>query len=424
LRFVTLEHTALHRKLLLLTKGFGTIAGAVEGYALDRDSGKRTSLGVGDETRRRRLRSGLAVGVPPAQEGKSPVRRRSWAARVLERARRRQRDAIPDLIRLCSNRDTEVRREAVRLLIALRAHEAREEVLRLRDDPDPGVALQATIGSALFGNAASRDELSQILKRADLPPIMRRDALTGRALAGDRSVTVSLAEALRRADDVNVRIEIIEALGELGDPRGAEALAEQASAPQTRRHAIDALGLVGAPGAVPLLLRFVREERNTGSRQAAIRALGRVRDRRAVPVLQRVLLQDPDSDVVAETLQALSRLDALGTRGLTVLRPEVGWHCRSGRGCQRALGVSCGHRQELLLLAEGGDRSLEVYCGQRVVGAIDKRQPQPGRLPRGRDWVPASVVDLSSGSGDLLLKTAGGPVELRFIALRQVGDVG
>ena len=188
---------------------------------------------------------------------------------------------------------------------------ARIALARAATDKDPGVSHQAIVGAALLGHEASLGRLAALMELPDLPPALRRDALLALARAGDPAAAAALSGFLRRSGEIYERLEIIESLGELGDPRAAPALLRQMKTLRTKLAAIEALGKVRSPVAVPALARSLRSDRFVSWRRAAAQALGGIGDRRAVAALSAAVRADLEAEVVGDAVGALQRLDAL-----------------------------------------------------------------------------------------------------------------
>jgi HEAT repeat protein len=370
---------------------------------------RRSDLAAG---LRKRLRRWIASHSRPAEQEEE-----NEVAILLGRGRQKDTGAIPGLLELCKG-EVEVRREAVRLLSLMRHSSAREALVRAATDTDPGVRIQATVGSALLGEKKSVAALESILARPDLPPELRRDALLARARAGDRRATKPLCRYLASSEEIYERKEIIEALGRLGDPAAGPALRGQLATLRTKLLAIEALGLVRDRQVVPTLVQSLRRDRFISWRRAAARALGYIGDPQARPALQEAVLRDLEPDVVAEAMTSLARLRALPVPGMLALRSGP-WTCADGT-CRLDLGQVCtedGHGRELLLLlrvskkrrflsdlqhSKGAKGSSEpaaqwrVLCGELEVGRV-----QPGA----RD---AAVLPLKAGApGPLRLESKG-----------------
>ena len=113
---------------------------------------------------------------------------------------------------------------------------------------------------------------------------------------------VPALQKLTASRDGFTQVAAVDALGQIGDPAGVDALAEVVRSPEaepvTVQHALLALGRIGDPRAVPVVLRMLFEERNRVSffPQAAFAAveLGKPM---AAPLL--AVLEGRDTDLEA-----------------------------------------------------------------------------------------------------------------------------
>jgi arylsulfatase A-like enzyme/HEAT repeat protein len=395
-----------HHKLICDTaKGF------CELYDLAQDPAERRNLIASKPSVAAELRGELsrwmASHVSREEAAKSDV------TRLLERGRQRDTGAIDGLLGLMEG-PQEVRREVVRLLTLMRAPKAKAALVRAASDADPGVQIQATVGAALLGHVASLGRLQPILGRTDLPPELRRDALLALARAGNRQATRPLCSYLSASSEIYERLEIIEALGELGDAAAGPALMGQLKTLRTRLAAIDALGRVKERRAVPELVRGLREDRFVSWRRAAARALGRIGDPRGTGPLQEAVRRDLEAGVVEDALAALELLRGLPVPGIPQL-PLAQWSCPpDGKRCTLALGERCTDKEprDLLLLfsspAPPATSPVAVLCGDTRVSATAS------------SGQPASVVNLPAGlAGPLRLEGDRG-ARLRYAALRRL----
>jgi len=387
-----------------------TARGFCELYDLERDPAERVNL-VTREPKlagdlRRKLTTWMASHVTPREEQESEV------ATLLDRGRQRDMGAVDGLIALAKG-PPEVRREVVQLLTMMRAARARETLIRASGDVEPGVQIQATIGAALLGHRPSLTRLGDLLRRPDLPPVLRRDALLAQARAKDRRATAGLVRYLAGSEEVYERIEIIETLGELGDPTAAPALIGQLKTLRTKLAAIGALGLVKATVALPQLVRCLREDRFVSWRGAAARALGRIGDKRAIDPLRQAVRSDLEADVVADAVEALRRLGGLPAPGTRRLNPSS-WSC-SAVGCTMDLGIDCNFTapRDLILAFDVGKQpvTVGVLCGAERVGAFEVGE---------RGAAVAPLTRPRTGPLRLQLQPGASPVPLHHAALRNV----
>jgi len=332
---------------------------------------------------RRRLTSWMASHSAPREDEEM-----SEVATLLDRGRQGDMGAVPGLVGLVHG-PTETRREAIQFLTALRAPGARDALIKASGDSDPGVAIQATIGAALLGDPQSLTRLGPLLGRPDLPPSLRRDAMLALARSEDRSVTLDLGRYLDAAKGIYERIEIIEAMGQLKDPRTTGPLLRQMQTLRTKLAAIDALGLIRATTAVPTLIQILQTERFVSWRRAAARALGRIGDRRAVGALQHAVHTDLEADVVADAVEALELLKT-SPAGLIPLTPRT-WVCQAAR-CTLDLAADCSRLRgpNDLIMRFGGTKppvTVDLLCGtQRASGfEVGERGIVVLLLPRAGD---------------------------------------
>ena len=296
------------------------------------------------------------------------------AQRLLERGRRKDPGSVEGLIGLTRG-PTEVQRQAVNTLQQLRAPAARKALVLASKEKDPGVAIPAAVGAALLGHKAGLDRMGSLLARSDLPPALRRQALLALAAAGRRSATLPLGRLLAGGQlSIEQRVELITALGRLGDPAAEPALTGQLAHVRTRRWAMQALGQVRAPGAVGALMRSLLKDRFISWRQAAARALGKIRDRRALAPLQHSMMHEVEPAVAAEAAAALSALNGLpapGTRALTAGASR----CEADQ-CVIPLELSCADvaAQELVLVLSHGAAGAS---GTPAVARRMEQRPMP-----------------------------------------------
>ena len=407
--------TEMERKKMVVARGHKLICDTArdfcELYDLDRDPGERRNI-LGQQSKlgadlRRTLEIWLASHVPRGRERqRDPDAER---AALLDRGRQKDPGAVPGLLKL-SHGPLESRREVMRLLVSMRAEPAGPAFREATKAPDPAVRLHAVVGAALLGDRASVRDIERVLQRPDLPPALRRDALLAWARAGDRRATVPLTDVLQGTEDIYERIEIMEALGKLGDPAAGPGLRLQLRTLRTRLYAIEALGNVRARVAVPDLVEALHKDRFTSWRKAAARALGQIGAEVARPALQRIVREEIEADVVTEALVALQSLGGVPIPGLPLLggaRPRA-WSCSDG-ACRMELARSCRQLagRDLLLLADGSARGgIAVHCGEKLVAA--------GLLAAD----PAAVVNLGEGEGALGLSAGPKPPTLRYLATR------
>lgn len=117
------------------------------------------------------------------------------------------------------------------------------------------------------------------------------------------------------SDDPRVRRYLALALGHLGDPEAVPVLLDgiEDEDPETRIYSIWSLGRIGDARAVEPLLVLARND-DPGIRKMAVYGLGMLREQKAVPVLQ-AALDDSTFDVAWNAAIALAQLGDDSGRG-------------------------------------------------------------------------------------------------------------
>jgi HEAT repeat protein len=239
-----------------------------------------------------------------------------------------------------------VRRHTARTLGLIgddRAVDALTQVLA--SDPDPGVRAEAATALGLIGEArALRPLISAMADRDDEARKRVIDAVVRYGEVATEPVMV----ALEYGNTKQERIAAIAALGSIGDPKAVPVLIEhlRSSYYLIRMATMSALGCYGDRVVEPLLdvLSFNRsdigvlcdEAENSddlGTRLRAVRALGDLEDHRAVPLLKS-LLSTPERELGLEAQESLIKvgcaawqrcgaLNVLGRIGDKGVVPEV-----------------------------------------------------------------------------------------------------
>lgn len=331
---------------------------------------------------------------------------------LLERGRKFDPGAIDGLIKLLSSSKVELRREVAQVLAAMRSLAARESLMQAaQNDQDPQVRLQALVGAALVDDAQAKKEMPALLKRIDLPPAMRRDAMIVLARSGDISVAKPLADYLRGSEDIAERIDLIKVLGALGDKGASEALVEQMRTLRTRLYAIEALGHVKATTATSDIITSLLNDRFISWRRAAAVALGKIGTPEAKQALHQAARQDLESAVVSDVLSSLANNKGWLPVNLLARAKLKDWECQDSK-CEMQTFERCEFPRErdILLAAQQKAKSkmsIVAYCGQKEIGSWLIEQQQAAMI-----HVPVGT------SGPLILKAGNEPVPIIYSAWR------
>jgi HEAT repeat protein len=159
-----------------------------------------------------------------------------------------------------------------------------------------------------------RDEatLLALLRPEVNSTLTRRAAAKALAKIARPDSVSELVEYLSKETDRLVRLELVGALGKLGDDRGLEVLLNALKDREAvvRREAATALSRYNSPAAFEALLTALRQNSEAGDRlirQFAAEALGQLADRRAVPALLEAL-KDEEGLVRAAAARSLGLL--------------------------------------------------------------------------------------------------------------------
>ncbi|MCP9472934.1 MAG: HEAT repeat domain-containing protein [Nitrospira sp.] len=233
-----------------------------------------------------------------------------------------------------TDRDWTVREDAAARLGRLKDLRAIEPLVTTLRDPDRSVR-EAAIEALLAIGAPSTTALSTCLADPDLS--IQEAASKILASIADARALDQLLPALRSPDWI-VRMHAAKALGRIKDADsvrslvpllqdGVKAVREEASAALAaigdaaipsllsalthrdwlvRLHAVESLGAVKSPEAVPSLIATVFNDTDCAVREDAVRALGAIGDPRAVEPLTVVVRKEPTLRVPA--IEALGRI--------------------------------------------------------------------------------------------------------------------
>jgi hypothetical protein len=113
------------------------------------------------------------------------------------------------------------------------------------------------------------------------------------------------------SDNIETRLQGIEALGSAGTPQARDQLIElalDAHQPRERSTAVEVLGKIGGTGVVAAVSRVLLYDRFAEVRQAAATALGNLRDPAAREALHKAESGDADARVQVLAAEALKKL--------------------------------------------------------------------------------------------------------------------
>jgi arylsulfatase A-like enzyme len=248
----------------------------------------------------------LARGGSNSESGRVP--------RAIERGRLGDLLAGPELAAIMvSDAPLSQRREAAQLLVALPGRpETAAALTRAAADPDRELADWAAVGAARLGDAAARPRVQAIVATAAAPSSLRVRAALALAAVGDGGGVVVLGDALDHCDDVLLCRAIVTSLGRLRDRRAVPVLIKHLSEVQNRREMVEALGDIGDPSAADALLARLRSDEYVPVRVAAAKALAKLGDVRLAALIEEAARKEKEATVVAA-----ARAAARALRGAT-----------------------------------------------------------------------------------------------------------
>jgi HEAT repeat protein len=179
----------------------------------------------------------------------------------------------------------------------------------VQTDPYAPAREIAAQGLGYLGDERAAKPLAAALKDPDA--YVRRRAASALVTVPARSVVPELSEAATRDKVWEVRRFAVEALGWVGDPSAIPALnqATTDAVAEVRRYAAIQLGRIADPASLEALSAMLDStpDPDPDVRWAAVVALGKLKDRRAEKVLVQAL-SDPSPQVSNSAERALQRL--------------------------------------------------------------------------------------------------------------------
>jgi HEAT repeat protein len=233
--------------------------------------------------------------------------------RAIRRGRLGDLLAAPDLAALMtSDAPLPQRREAAELLVGLPPRkELAAELSRAASDPDPVVGDWAAVGAVRLGDATVGARVRRIVDDPSQGPRLRTRAALALAAIDDRAGVPVLAEALdTQKQDVLLCRLVILSLGKLRDRRAVPALLDHLAEVQNRREMVDALGDIGDPAAKDALVTRLRGDEYVPVRVQAARALAKIGDADVIPALESAAAHDTEPTVIAAARAAAAELRA------------------------------------------------------------------------------------------------------------------
>lgn len=220
---------------------------------------------------------------------------------------RRGLPVIGDLTVLAKDQDPALRMRVAAVLAAIGGDDATREILSLSQDRDRGVAEVATLALGKVRGSGTFERLSEILQSPD--PSLRQAAARGLGMHGDPRGLGLLCVYTRDRDDL-VRRDMRENLARIANNAASVPLLAELISTRTgtdRLALIDATGEIGDPRLSPVLTEMLTQS-DLGAARLAAHMLSINGDSRAVESLCRVAAQGRDQVLREEAANTLRRL--------------------------------------------------------------------------------------------------------------------
>jgi HEAT repeat protein len=226
------------------------------------------------------------------------------------RAWRKRREIAPHFRQLLrEDPDWRVRASSGRAIGRLSLREAVPDLVRALRDPQVEVRVVAAAALWRLPDPAAVPALLELLRDQD--PAARQWAALALGVIRDTRATQPLSTMLTDPESA-VRLDTIRSLGRIGDPGGLEALSRFANNDQRsleeRLEAVNAIAQLQGPAKVNALTRMLTQ-RNRLIRLQVVRALGEVGDALVLPALRRQLAEERDDEIKGAIREAAAAIE-------------------------------------------------------------------------------------------------------------------
>jgi HEAT repeat protein len=205
----------------------------------------------------------------------------------------------------------ELRKKAARSLAELSVPFSVAATLkRAMRDKDEETAGWATVAGLTLQLRAARTSATRLLARSATPIALRTSLALILGEQGNRAALPALLEALPVCAEPVRCQRIVRALGQLRDARAIPVLLDALPRLEIRREVVDALGEIADPTTVEPLITCLMQDAYVPVRAAAARALGKLQVLKAKEALLQAAQRDTESVVVTEAWLAAARLRA------------------------------------------------------------------------------------------------------------------
>lgn len=215
------------------------------------------------------------------------------------------RKAVPHLIELLNDKDNDIRVQASAALGNIGDSRATPHLIKLLDDKEPYLIAQAARALGLIGDEEAIEPLVEALKKAD-----QNDRWSyAEALRLFGPTVFKKAAELANSDKKGIRQFGIQILGALNDKRAIPILIKALDDKSEDVRRIAAMRLAaGGRAAIEALVKRYNKEKSVDVRIEIINALGVTSDSKTVPVIIQALKEDT-TRVRTEAVRALGYID-------------------------------------------------------------------------------------------------------------------
>jgi len=282
----------------------------------------------------------------------------------------RSDDAIPRLLKLVEDSDSDVRSSAVSALGAIGSEVAISGLLKLVEDSEYDVRWRA---AEALGNICDKAAIEGLLKLVeDSEYDVRWSAAEALGKMGNKPAIEGWLKLVEDSDS-DVRRRAAVALGNIGDKAAIKGLLKlvEDSDSDVRWSAADALGNIGDKAAIEGLLKLV-EHSDSDVRSSAADALGNIGDKAAIKGLLK-LVEDSEYYVRSSAADALGNIgDKAAIEGLLKLVEDSEYYVRSSAA--EALGKICNKAEfeELLKLVKDSEYDVRWSAAEALGNIGDK----------------------------------------------------
>lgn len=244
-------------------------------------------------------------------EASDPEARIAAADAIGSRGSRYRRESSAKLRDLLAH-DPEfrVRASAGRAIGRLGLRDALPELIGALADPDSSVRIVAA--AALWRLPDSSAVPGLIVGLRDPDSSVREWCALAVGVTGDQRAAAPLAEALADPAP-NVRLEAVRSLARIADPVAMDALVlrvrDEDESLETRLEAVNAIAAVQSPDKANALVRLL-DQANLDVRMQVVRALGQVGDALVIPALRRLQGRPGNTRIGTAVRQAISQIES------------------------------------------------------------------------------------------------------------------